>query len=157
MHLYRYGLLVILAFSTAACGTVTASGRAGNLSTDEIAEQITRDIETGINAGDASQIARLFTVDAVAMPAQHPVIEGRAAIEQFYRSFFAAYKTTIEIVPLETQLMDTRGFSRGTYRLTMTPKTGEPSIVDDGKYIYLFQRQTDGTWRLTHDMSNSNQ
>jgi len=155
MNFYRCGLLVFLACGVAACGTVTESGRAGVLSPDEIAKQITRDIEAGINAGDSLQIAELFAVDAVAMPAQSPAIEGRVAIEQFYRSFFAAYATTIDIVPLETKLMGDRGFSRGTYRLSMTPRSGEAGIVDDGKYIYIFQRQADGKWRLTHDMSNS--
>jgi uncharacterized protein (TIGR02246 family) len=156
MHFYRCGLLVLLAFGLSACGTVTGTGHADGTSTEEIVNKLTHDIEAGINAGDAVQIAQLFTVDAVAMPAQQPAIEGRVAIEQFYRSFFGAYATTIKIVPLETQLIDTRGFSRGTYRVTMTPRTGEPVIVDEGKYIYLFQRQEDGKWRLTHDMSNSN-
>jgi len=155
MNLYRGAILALLAMAVAACSEEPAPQRADTDSAVEVANRITRDIASGINAGDAGQISRLFTRDAVAMPAQQATIEGREAIEQFYREFFTAYATTIDIVPVETRLFGDRGFSRGTYKMTLTPRTGEPPITDNGKYIYLIQRQPDGTWRLTHDMSNS--
>ena len=47
-------------------------------------------------------------------------------------------------------------FERGTYTITLTPKTGGDPIRDDGKYITLYQRQADGTWRMARDTWNSN-
>ena len=43
---------------------------------------------------------------------------------------------------------------RGTYSFTMSPP-GAPQIVDAGKYLEVWKRQTDGSWRVTRDIFNS--
>src|SRR5918992_879718 len=40
-------------------------------------------------AADAKAIADLYTDDAVEMPPNHPVVKGRAAIQQYYEKQFA--------------------------------------------------------------------
>jgi ketosteroid isomerase-like protein len=49
------------------------------------------------------------------------------------------------------------GFTRCNYRLDATPKAGEE--VDyappDGKALTLYERQSDGAWKMVYDCYNS--
>lgn len=47
------------------------------------------------------------------------------------------------------------GFDRGTYHHTMTPKAGGAPISGNGKYLWLYQRQPDGSWKLSRVIWNS--
>ena len=40
------------------------------------------------------------------------------------------------------------------YAMTMKPKTGA-SIADVGKYLSVWQKQSDGSWKMVRDISNS--
>jgi ketosteroid isomerase-like protein len=43
---------------------------------------------------------------------------------------------------------------RGTYELTMNDASGKP-IDDRGKYLEVWEKQTDGNWKCAADMWNS--
>jgi ketosteroid isomerase-like protein len=42
----------------------------------------------------------------------------------------------------------------GTYEETMTDASGKPG-KDRGKYLEIFRKQTDGTWKCIRDIWNS--
>jgi Ketosteroid isomerase homolog len=42
----------------------------------------------------------------------------------------------------------------GTYELTMNDASGKP-INDRGKYLEVWEKQTDGNWKCAADMWNS--
>ena len=42
----------------------------------------------------------------------------------------------------------------GRYEMTFTPKQGK-AINDKGKYVTVWQRQPDGSWKVLRDISNS--
>ena len=42
----------------------------------------------------------------------------------------------------------------GTYEETMTDATGKP-VNDHGKYVEIFKKQADGTWKVVADIWNS--
>ena len=46
-------------------------------------------------------------------------------------------------------------FERGTYKITLAPRTSGPPISDAGKYITIYHRQADGTWVMARDIWNS--
>ena len=46
-------------------------------------------------------------------------------------------------------------FERGTYEITVAPRTGGSPISDAGKYITIYHRQADGTWVMARDIWNS--
>jgi ketosteroid isomerase-like protein len=58
-----------------------------------------------------------------------------------------------------TRAMASKGgdmvYSQGTYTMTMTnPKTKEP-ITDKGKYLTVYTKQADGSWKVVADTFNS--
>jgi len=69
----------------------------------------------------------------------------------------AAFSAGFALSPEEVQPAGAEwAFERGTYTITLTPKTGGDPIRDVGKYITLYQRQADGSWRMARDIWNSN-
>ena len=42
----------------------------------------------------------------------------------------------------------------GEYSMTLTPPDAA-SVDDSGKYIEIWEKQSDGVWKVTHDIFNS--
>lgn len=47
-------------------------------------------------------------------------------------------------------------FARGTYSVKRTPVAGGETVETDGKYMTIFKRQADGSWKIYRDIFNSN-
>ena len=46
---------------------------------------------------------------------------------------------------------------RGRYEITLAPKAGDAPMDDTGKYITIYQRQSNGSWKIARDIWNSDQ
>ena len=70
---------------------------------------------------------------------------------------FASPGLVITWKPTKVQLAKSgdMGWVSGTYELTMNDASGKP-IDDRGKYLEVWEKQTDGNWKCTADMWNSN-
>jgi hypothetical protein len=47
------------------------------------------------------------------------------------------------------------GFDRGSEQFTLTPRNGGASISVSGKYLWLYRRQPDGSWKQSRVMWKS--
>jgi len=59
-----------------------------------------------------------------------------------------------------TRAMASKGgdmvYSQGTYTMTMTnPKNKKKTITDKGKYLTIYSKQADGSWKVVADTYNS--
>ncbi len=73
------------------------------------------------------------------------------------RGVFEAYDfQDMAIINEESEVFGDFGFARGTYSALMVPKAGEEPVAVDGKYLTIFKRQADGTWKIYRDAFNSN-
>ena len=110
-----------------------------------------------LNAGDGDAWVACFTADAVQMPPNAPANVGAENIRGWSGGMLAVFGVEFALSPEEVQPAGPEwAFERGTYTITLTPKTGGDPIRDVGKYITLYQRQADGTWRMARDIWNSN-
>jgi ketosteroid isomerase-like protein len=48
------------------------------------------------------------------------------------------------------------GLARGIYTWTWTPKDGGAKADYDGKFMTLFKKQANGSWKIYRDSFNSN-
>lgn len=119
-------------------------------------DKVRNDFMAAFNTANPTAIARLYTDDAVLMPSHQPVISGSAAIEDYNRKFFETYSARITITPVETKIFGERALDRGTYTIELTPKAGGAPVKDEGKYLIVLQRQADGSFKVTHDIDNTN-
>ncbi len=143
----------------AAPAAEAASGPPG-LTAAEEAQILAADslFAVGTNAGDADRVAGTYAEDALLMPPNAPPIKGRAAIREFWNGLLQPYTV---VITLGTDQIEGRGdlaYVVGHYRLVTTPKAkGTPAQpAEDGKFLEVFKRQPDGSWRYVVDMYSPN-
>jgi ketosteroid isomerase-like protein len=106
-----------------------------------------------INSADWPGAAALYTDSANFMPPNQPPVTGPSAIQGWMKAFPPIKEFVTNIAEL-----DGRGdlaFARGTYSLTFTPPGAPGPVKDNGKYVVVFRRQQDGSWKMSADIFNS--
>ena len=108
-----------------------------------------------INAtGDhQAYVNHYYTADVVIMPPNGEVIRGREAAVAFNEEF-----PPYEDLQFNHVQVDGDGdlaYVYGTYTMVMATAEGEDPVEDRGKYIEIWRRQADGSWRIALDIFNS--
>jgi uncharacterized protein (TIGR02246 family) len=112
--------------------------------------------EAAFNKSDAEKIATYFTADAVLMAPGQPADTGRAAVVKYYQSIFDTYEPELSSHYVNVEVFGKHAYGRGIAEVTLTPKDGGGSVTSTSKYINILEKQSDGTWRTTHDIWNAN-
>lgn len=139
----------------ALCATLIATGcaPAGPHSLSQADQDAIRQIEQegskAIRDRNFAAWTALFTDGGELLPPNGAAIEGRAAIKAWADAFppYSGFEATTVSVEGSGDL----AYARGNY--TMTFET--PGQPDHGKYLEIYRKQADGTWKLTHDIFNS--
>ncbi len=118
---------------------------------DDLA-RILRSLEAAENAGDAEYIISMLAEDAVIMVPNEAVQEGKLACAEFLRGMLAwmieSLDRHIEYVSAEVRVLGEYAFDRGTFVFTATPKSDGNTAHAQGKYLWLYSRDADGSWKL---------
>jgi ketosteroid isomerase-like protein len=97
--------------------------------------------------------ATQLSEDAVFLPPNGPVLEGRATIRQWIPVFSGLASFTAPVSEVTGD--GSTAYARGTYTYATGPKAAVQG-ADSGKWITVYHRQADGSWRITRNMWNSN-
>ncbi|MGA8442654.1 MAG: DUF4440 domain-containing protein [Candidatus Sulfotelmatobacter sp.] len=121
-------------------------------------EQFIRRFESLFYRGDAAAMASFYADDAKLMAEDTEPIEGRNAIERFWRvacdgARTAKARRTIALD--EVAASGDLGYGLGTVTLRIPQNTGQEREVTF-KYATIWRREGDGRWRLVVDISNRN-
>ena len=105
-----------------------------------------------MNAKDWKGVLAVWAEDAIEMPSNGPVVQGKAAIQSWMDTNppFSNFQTQ----SLEIEGQSDLAIDRGTYSMTLTPAGAAP-IMDHGKYLTVWRKQADGTWKVVRDTFNS--
>lgn len=145
---FRLAILLLLTLPLASCRT----GSQETMSTPASGASLVADIEAlhehlrrydeAVNAGDIDALMALWTDDAVMIPPEGDMIEGkpacRATIGAMFELYVAEVHTQVEDVLVSGDLATVRLHYVGT----STPKSGDgesSTITGDG--LYVFQRK----------------
>jgi uncharacterized protein (TIGR02246 family) len=109
---------------------------------------------TGYEAGDAAAIGQLYMPDAISESNNQPSLVGRDAIVASLKGMFEQVTVKTTLTPAETRTLGNVGLDRGTYTVTVTPKAGAPPSTSEGRYMVIYVKDADGTWRVSRDMDN---
>ncbi len=135
---------------------VTACGGTRDTTADLAAIGKVRDAyAAAFNAGNAGALGALFAADGNDMENAQPTAIGPQAVEAATTALLAQMASqNVVITPEKTDVSGDFAYERGTYKTTLTPKSGGPPIVEDGRYLVVLQRQADGSWKLVDNMGN---
>ena len=97
-----------------------------------------------------------FLDDGTLLPPDFPLAQGKEAIHAVITGLEAMPGFSITWSPDAAEVGGggDMGFTRGSYEMKMDGPEGPLSI--EGKYLTIWRKQLDGTWKVTADMFNSN-
>jgi len=112
-----------------------------------------------INTGDFELWISLWADDGVQMPPDTPARIGKEQIREAMTPVFEQMTLDIIITSIEdAKVYGDLGLTRCNYTLDVTPKAGGETIhaMRDGKALTLYEKQSDGSWKMIYDCFNSN-
>ena len=107
-------------------------------------------------AKDVEQTIAYYSDDAIVFPPNATSAATKEAIRNGWKEMFASPGFDITWQPTKVQVGKSgeMAWVSGTYKLTMNDASGKP-INDRGKYLEVWEKQTDGNWKCAADMWNS--
>lgn len=110
----------------------------------------------GFNAGSPDALFANFAADAIVMMAGMPAWRGKTAIEEGFRGMMQQMDVkditaTIEDVAVSGDL----AVETGVMTMTIGPKGGKLA-ADTAKYVTVWKKQGDGSWKVFRDINNTN-
>jgi len=100
-------------------------------------------------ANNLETLANHWTKDAIFMPPNHEVLEGRNSVLDWLRSIEYHVKDKTHNL-LEIEGYGDLAYLRGSYSETFTTKEFREPTMEKGKFFGVVRKQPDGTWLATH-------
>ncbi len=107
-------------------------------------------------AKDVDQTIAYYSDDAIVLPANATSAATKEAVRTVWKNMFSSPGFVITWKPMRVRLANSSdmGWVSGTYELTMNDASGK-AINDRGKYLEVWEKQTDGNWKCRANMWNS--
>jgi ketosteroid isomerase-like protein len=110
-----------------------------------------------IRSGNVDAIMAPLTADAMLLPPNEPAATGSAEVRAWSQRMgeqvvFTEVRTELE----EVVVAGDWAFSRGTFHGTFQPRAGGPATSDVTKFVLIWRREPDGSWKIARDIWNSN-
>jgi uncharacterized protein (TIGR02246 family) len=148
-------LALSLVLTMAWVGNAGAQEKASTANVKSVIEATNAKFATALKAGNAAEVAALYTEDAVVMAPGAPALTGKAAIAEMFGGWLASTNVTdFTLTATEVVQAGEYAFETGAYNMIMQPKSGGDVITDKGKYIVVWKREG-GVWKLHRDAWNS--
>jgi ketosteroid isomerase-like protein len=105
---------------------------------------------------DVEQTVAYYSDDAIVFPPNATSAATKESIRNAWKEMFASPGFVITWKPAKVRVGKSGEMARvsGTYELTKNDASGKP-INDRGKYLEVWEKQTDGNWKCAADMWNS--
>jgi uncharacterized protein (TIGR02246 family) len=144
--------------AAALWGAVACSPATPSIDTaaDTRAINAVRDREiAAFSAGAVDSHLVVLTGDAVLMPPNEPAVAGTDAIRTWAQNVATQFAVSGQYTDSQIRVMGDWAIERYTGLLTVTPKAGGPAVEERLKGIHVYQRQSDGSWRIAQDIWNT--
>jgi uncharacterized protein (TIGR02246 family) len=106
-----------------------------------------------IQKNNLADAVALYTDDATMVPPDGDLIKGKQAIEEFYRKLFQMGVKEIVLSTIEVEGSDGTVYEIGKTKVLIQPE-GQEAIQDSTKYLVIWKRQADATWKVHADIWN---
>ena len=123
-------------------------------------EQDLRDLDdqwsTAARAKDLEKTVSFYSADAIVMPPNAPAATSSEAIRKGWQDLLASPGLVISWKTTKVEVAKSGDLAclSGTYELTMNDASSKP-VNDHGKYVEVWEKQSDGKWKCGTDIWNS--
>lgn len=106
--------------------------------------------------GDVAALASFYTDDAMFMGPNAPAYRGHDAITKNFADIIAAAKlSAFKLQSTDVIASGDYAIETGTYDQTFTLPKATKAIHDVGKFVVIWKKQTDGSYKIIRDVWNS--
>src|SRR5689334_12720135 len=107
-------------------------------------------------AKDVDKTASYYSDDAIVLPPNMAAINGKQGARAMWQGMFSVpgFGGGWKVSKVEVARSADLGYLTGTYELSERDAKGKP-MTDRGKYLEVWKKQADGTWKCVVDMFNS--
>jgi uncharacterized protein (TIGR02246 family) len=99
--------------------------------------------------GDATGCAAIYSEDAFQLAPNQPMLRGKQAIKEFFQGVIDQVGGTLSTQIVEFGVEGDLAYQMGTVTFTGT------KTPDQGKFVHIFRRQQDGSWKMHVAIFNS--
>ena len=124
----------------------------------EILPEIIEVYGASLMAGDPDRWITNWTEDWVQMPPGGPKNVGKEMLYKSISAWLDAYTVSDFKIHGDVEIQEDGDLActRMQFSYRLTPQDGSPPYVYQGKALSIFNRQSDGEWKLHCDCFNSN-
>lgn len=118
-------------------------------------EQALRDLDAQWSAAaaakDVDKIVSFYSDDAIVLPPNMAAVTTKDAIRALWKEEIEnATSVSWKATRVEVANSGDMAYVSGTYEVTMKDTTGKP-VTDHGKYLEVWEKKADGTWKCGAD------
>jgi uncharacterized protein (TIGR02246 family) len=123
-------------------------------------EQTLRDLDAqwsaAAGAKDLEKTVSFYSDDAIVMPPNASAATSREAIRKVWQDLLASSGLVISWKTTKVEVAKSGDLAclSGAYELTVNDASGKP-VNDHGKYVEVWEKQSDGRWKCGTDIWNS--
>ena len=132
----------------------------GTAAADTKIEQALRDLDAkwsaAAGAKDVDKTVSYYSEEAIVMPPNASAATTKESIRSAWKEMLTTPGAAIswKATKVEVAKSGDLAYVSGTYEETMTNASGKP-VKDHGKYVEVWKKQADGTWKVVADIWNS--
>jgi uncharacterized protein (TIGR02246 family) len=141
-----------LAAACASTGTSTTNVADVRPSIDRVNAQMV----AAMNSGRVDDVLPLYAPDAIVLAPNAPPMAGHGAIRQFWGAVSGMKMSGVSLTTDQVEVHGDVAIETGSYTMTLTPPGASSPVNDRGKYLVVWKRQSDGSWKIYRDMFSTN-
>lgn len=107
-------------------------------------------------AKDLDKLVSFYAEDGAMFAPNAPMSVGKAAIRTSWTGIMALPGLAITWAPVKVEVAKSGdlAYDHGAYDMSFTDPSGKP-VKDRGKYLVVWKKQSDNSWKVAVDMFNS--
>lgn len=146
-------LTFVVACAESPDPSVTQSGNASDRSAIDANHER---FLAAMRANNTDSLVALLTDDVTFDPPNEPSVRGREATRAWNERLLSQVRTSaVSVTDREVLVDGNLAVERGSFTWTVTPVGGGSPMVDEGKFVAIYRKQADGSWKVSHDIWNS--
>jgi len=101
-------------------------------------------------------IVSFYAEEAVLLPTAEPIVVGKSSIREEWQHILSIpnFQNKSTLTKIDVSGGGDMAYSMGTYLTTMLGENGKP-VTEPGKWLSVWKRQADGSWRIVVDTYNT--